>query len=236
MRKTSTLLCLLAFTLLTGCFFDSDCCEYRNSHEVAPGLYVERYTTFCAGVFGEANTSYLTDSTTFRQKVGWDDEHNFLQTHIDGDTFNTYTIESHDSEYIAARKFFTPAQLAAYHHTPATVLGIQPLFGTNPIACDTDFYDFSSYEPFKGHYLKDVQYKCGSQYLNAMFFTDSSKFCILLNVEYVGERGNLYRVQNKGDTLFEFQEVASISWPDTIRAGTFRISELRKKGFAKVCE
>lgn len=237
MRKPSTLIFLLSTMLLTGCLFDTDCCEHRSTGEITPGLYIERYLTFCGGVFGgELTTSYLTDSTVFRQPIGSDDEHEFLGCSIDGDILYTHLVESRDSEYIATRKFFTPSQLSAYHHTPATCIGTAPLFGSNPIACDSDFYDFSSYETFKGHHITSVQYKCGSDYLNAQFFTDSSKFCILLDIDDVGKSGNMYRVENKGDTLFEFQEVAFIHWVDTIETETFRISALKKKGFAKVCK
>lgn len=65
--------------LFSGCLTgDTKCCDNVGTKEISKGLYLERYRTFCAGVFGELTECYLTDSATFRQKIGSYDEHESL--------------------------------------------------------------------------------------------------------------------------------------------------------------
>ena len=55
---------------------DTKCCDYISTYSISKGLYVERYRTFCAGVFGELTSCYITDSSVERNDPGSFDFYN----------------------------------------------------------------------------------------------------------------------------------------------------------------
>jgi len=92
--------------IFSSCFFnDFECCDYVGTREISDGLYLEKYRTFCAGVFGEVIECYITDSLTFRQKVGSYDEHGHLRVELNGEiveacrTERTYYGEENNYEF-----------------------------------------------------------------------------------------------------------------------------------------
>lgn len=217
---------------LTG---DTKCCDYVGTKEIAKGLYIERYRTFCAGVFGELTECYLTDSTTFRQKIGSYDEHESFYAKLIGDTVEAFNFESSLQRDTIERKSITKDQLLQFHHTDKNCIHTTPLFGTNSIKCDNDYYPASSYKTDDGNYISQVQFKCGNDYSNAVFYTDSLKFSIFIGIYQPGSFKNNYSVEQKNRDNFIFYNITDKQKTDTVKFVTFSLTELRKGKLIDVC-
>ena len=227
---------IIAFTL-TGCLrMDTKCCDFVNSYSVSDGLYIEKYRTYCAGVFGELVDCYLTDSTSFRQLIGTYDEHEHFRIKVDKENLITYNLESGLISDTVERKTVSKGELLLYNHNDTNLLSTKPLFGINTIRCDNDFYPASSYRTEDGYYLSEVQYKCGSEYSNAVFYTDSLKFSVFIGVYCPGDFINNYSVKANNDNAFEFFNVQYLRKVDTVYSKTYNLKDLKKGGFATVCK
>lgn len=230
--------CLLIVTsTFGGCLsVGTKCCDYVGTYPVADGLYVERYRTYCAGVFGELTDCYLTDSASFRQKIGTYDEHERLRVNLDKGSIITFNIESHLISDTVERKTMSESQLFQYNHSDTNVLSTKPVFGTNTIKCDSNFYPAWSYVTDDGYHISQVQYKCGKEISNAVFYTDSLKFSVFIGVYCPGELNNKYSVKMKGDGSFDFFNLQDLRKFDTVYSQTYDLKNLKKAGFAKMCK
>jgi hypothetical protein len=139
---------------------DTKCCDHVSTDSISTRLYLERYRTFCAGVFGELTDCYITDSTTFRKKIGSYDEHEFFLVRLNSDKIEAYNVQSSRIPDTIERKTILKEQLWEYHHSNKNSLATKPLFGTNTITCDTDFYPAFSYKTEDGYYMTEIQFKC----------------------------------------------------------------------------
>jgi hypothetical protein len=222
---------------LSGCLsMDTKCCDLIASYPISPSLYVEKYRTFCAGVFGDLTECYLTDSVSFRQQIGTYDEHESFRVKLDGDKIETYNFQSDLIPDTAEKKTFTKAALWQNHHTDSNCLTTIPIFGKNTIKCDTDFFPAWSYKTEDGYYIAHVQYKCGNDYSNAAFFTDSLHFSVFIGVYVPGSLLNNYSAKLNSDNNFDFYNVEEKRKIDTVRADTYLLPDLKKGKLVKVCK
>jgi hypothetical protein len=221
---------------LPGCLnTDTKCCEFVGSNPISKGLYLERYKTYCAGVFGELTQCYLTDSTSFRKNIGSYDEHENFFARLHGNKIDAYNFRSTFISDTIERKTITKADLWANHHTAVNCLALSPVFGKNTITCDNNFYPASSYKTEDGYFLVQVQYKCGTDYSNAVFYTDSSNFCVFIGVYTPGSFQNNYRVKQDVHNAFNFYNIEEKRKVDTVKAESYILADLKKEGLTKVC-
>ncbi len=214
---------------------DTKCCDHVSTDTISKGLFIERYRTFCAGVFGELTNCYVTDSTTFRQNIGSYDEHEFFRVKLNGDKIEAYNFQSRLISDTIEKRTITKNELLKYHHTDKTCLLISPIFGKNTIKCDNDFYPASSYKTDDGYYIIQVQYKCGSDYSNAVFYTDSVNFCVFIGVYVPGSFENNYSVRpNNGN--FDFYNITDQRKVDTVKVQTYLLTDLKKGKLINVCK
>ena len=76
---------LFIFILYTHSSNDKDII-YSNSRTIGDNLFVETYQTYRGGVYdGDAYKIYLTDSISFRKKLGDYDDHNWPSITVRGD-------------------------------------------------------------------------------------------------------------------------------------------------------
>jgi hypothetical protein len=125
--------------------------------------------------------------------------------------------------------------LLKYHHTDTTCLSTSPLFGNSTIKCDTDFYPASSYKTDDGNHMTQVQYKCGNDFSNAVFYTDSSNFCIFIGVYIPGSLENNYSIREKNGN-FDFYNITDRRKVDTVKVQTYSLTELKKEKLINVCK
>lgn len=220
---------------ISGCLtVDTKCCDHISTKSISKGLYLEKYRTFCAGVFGELTQCYLTDSTSFRENIGSYDEHDFFRVNLDGDSIKAYNLQTRYISDTAETKTLGEIELLKYHHTDSNCLSTVPLFGKNTIKCDNDFYPASSYKTEDGNYLAQVQFKCGSDYSNAVFYTDSLKFSLLIGIHDPGSWNNNFSVV-KGNNDFTFYIVTTRRLVDTVQSKAYHLKNLKKGKMIKVC-
>jgi len=229
------LLILIVLPLSSCLVGDTKCCDYVSTNAIAKGLYIERYRTFCAGVFGELTECYITDSINFRYKIGSYDEHEFFQAILNGDSIKAYNLQSASISDTIEEKTITKDNLLKYHHTDTNCLSTSPLFGKNTIKCDTDFYPASAYKTADQNYMAEVQYKCGNDYSNAVFYTDSLHFCIFLGVYVPGSLENNYSVHRDNDK-FVFYNITDRRRLDTVKTQTYLLNNLKKEKLITVCK
>ncbi|HEX7847512.1 MAG TPA: hypothetical protein VF476_17050 [Chitinophagaceae bacterium] len=177
---------------------------------------------------------YITDSTTFRQKIGSYDEHDFLSINLNDDKIEVYNIQPGLISDTVERKKIAKAGLLTYQHTAKECLSTTPLFGKNTIACDTNFYQASSYKTDDGNYITQIQYKCGNDFLNAVFYTDSARFCVFIGVYKPGDFEGNYSVQQDKDD-FDFYNITDRRTRDTTNAKTYLLADLKKGKLINVC-
>jgi len=213
---------------------DTKCCDHIRTDTISKGLYIERYRTFCAGVFGELTECYLTDSLSFRQNIGSYDEHGFFRVRLNGDKIEAYNLQSGSISDTVEKRTFTKADLLTYNYTGKNGISTSPIFGKNTITCDTDFYPASSYKTDDGYYMTQVQYKCGNNYSNAVFYTDSSSFCVFIGVYIPGSLENNYSVRQDNNN-FEFYNVIDRRKTDTVNVQTYLLTDLKKIKLINVC-
>jgi hypothetical protein len=233
LRLLPLILIVLSFSsCLVG---DTKCCDHISTDTISKGLYVERYRTFCAGVFGELTQCYITDSTTFRQNIGSYDEHEFFRVKLNGDRMEAYNLQSGLIADTIEKKTITKSDLLKYHHTDTNCLSTSPIFGKNTIKCGNDFYPASSYKTGDGYFMKQVQYTCGSDYSNAVFYTDNSSFSVFIGVYIPGSFENNYSVRQNNDN-FDFYKITDIRKVDTVKVQTYLLSDLKKAKLINVCD
>jgi hypothetical protein len=221
---------------LSGCLVgNTKCCDHVSTDTISKGLYVERYRTFCAGVFGELTECYITDSAIFRKNIGSYDEHEFFWVTLNGDRVEAYNLQPGSISDTIEKKTITESDLLKYHHTDTNCLSTSPVFGKNTIKCDNNFYPVSSYKTDNGNYMTQVQYRCGSDDSNAVFYTDSSHFCVFIGVYVPGSLENNYSVrQSNGD--FVFYNITDRRKVDTVKVQTYLLTDLKKEKLINVCK
>jgi hypothetical protein len=229
---------LIAILNFSSCLLvgDTKCCEKIETTEISKGIYLERYRIFCAGVFGELAECYLTDTLTFRTKVGSYDEHESFQVIQNGETIEAFNFQSSLLKDTIERKTISQKELFQIHHSDKNCLTTKPLFGINSLKCDTDYYPASSYKTEQGIYHTEIQFKCGNDYKNVIFYTDSLKFCIFVGLYEPGSFENNYSCSKIGSDNFEFYRVNYINKVDTVKRQTFVLSDLKKTKLFKVCK
>jgi hypothetical protein len=231
----SALLTALLLSILPGCLDTGEpCCQYLDTEIIAKGLYIERYRTYCAGVFGESITSYLTDSLHFRQVIGGNDEHGNFGMQLNGNELKTYTTESSFVRDTCEVKTISKADLLNYHHIDTACVGVSPIFGKNIIQCN-NHSDPYSYKTVDGNSITTVQYHCGNDYLNAVLYTDQLKFCVLAGIYNPGSDTSYSINANTNDT-YSFYRTESRTVIDTLNVQTFLISDLKKGRLMQPCE
>jgi len=213
---------------------DTECCEHVFTEKISEGLYVEHFRTFCAGVFGEVTQCYITDSVNFRQNIGSYDEHEKFRATLDGDKVEAYNLRIEFISDTVEKRTIGRADLLKYHHNDKNILLLQPFFGKNTIKCDSNFYLESSYKTKDGNYMAEVQYKCGDDYSNAVFYTDSLKFCVFIGIWGPGSLKNNFSVRKEGEN-FEFYNIAHGSKTDTVKVQRYLLADLKKGEFKPVC-
>jgi hypothetical protein len=132
---------------------DTKCCDFVGSYSIADGLYVEKYRTFCAGVFGEVKECYLTDSLHFRQKIGAYDEHEHFYVKKEGNKIMTYNYQEVSIPDTIEKKTLMKQELWKLHHSATNCLATIPIFGKNTIVCDNNFYLAYTYKTEDGYYI-----------------------------------------------------------------------------------
>jgi hypothetical protein len=230
------LILFITSILFSGCLTgNTKCCDNVGTKEIAKALYLERYRTYCAGVFGELTECFLTDSTTFRQKIGSYDEHERFCVTLNGETVDAYNFESSLLSDTVESKSITKDELFQFHHTDKNCLTTTPLLGINSITCDSDFYPASVYKTDDGNYVTETQFKCGNNYLNAVFYTDSLQFSVFVGVYQPGSFENNYSVKRKDKDSFIFYNITNRQKTDTVKFVTFTLTELKKGKLIEVC-
>jgi hypothetical protein len=215
---------------------DTKCCDHLDTYAISRGLYVERYRTFCAGVFGELTDCYLTDSTSFRQRIGSYDEHERFSAKLNRNNVEAYNFELALIPDTIDKKSISKEQLWQFHHSDTSLLTTSPLFGRNTIECDDNFYPASSYKTDDGYFMKQVQYKCGNEFLNAVFYTDTQNFCVFIGVYNPGSFENNYSVKRNSAGDFDFYNITERQRVDTVKTEVYRLSELKKGKLISVCK
>lgn len=213
---------------------ETKCCDHINTSVVSKGLYLERYRTFCAGVWGELTECYITDSSTFREKIGSYDEHEFCFATLDGDKIIAYNVQSSSFPDTTETKSLSKNELFQKNQIDKNCLSTIPLFGKNTIKCDNTIPAYS-YKTEDGYYISEVQHQCGNDFLNAIYYTDSLKFSVFVGVYSPGSLTNNYSVKLDSTGTFNFYNIEEKNKVDTLKKKTYLLAELKKGKLVKVC-
>lgn len=214
---------------------DTKCCDNVGTSSISKGLYLERYRTFCAGVFGELTECYITDSATYRQKIGSYDEHEFFFAKLDGDKIVAYNVEASRYPDTTEIKSISKNELLQKHQTDKDCLWTIPIFGTNSIKCDSIIIPAGSYKTEDGYYISQVQHQCGNDILNAVYYTDSLKFSVFIGVYSPGSLTNNYKVKLDSTGTCNFYSIEDKNKVDTVKTQTYLLTDLNRGKLIKVC-
>lgn len=210
------------------------CCKYKGTQHLDSGLYIERYYTFCAGVFGEVITCYLTDSSSFRTKIGNYDEHGFLSIEKKSDYIMTYNIENRIETDTLKRIRLTKSELIQKSTKDKSTDTLKPVFGSSRKLCG-NYHHYNDYAINDKFYISVNQYHCNDEWLNAVYFTDSRSFKILIGLEVPGEQISYYCTPIN-NYEFDFCETYTRTESDTIKTRKFILNTLKNSKFERVCK
>ncbi|TCZ72248.1 hypothetical protein [Flaviaesturariibacter aridisoli] len=213
---------------------NTDCCERLSRDSLAHGLYVERYHTFCAGVWGDGYTLYLTDTTSFRARIGWQDEHGHLGWRLDADSLRVFRYEFADDIDTLRHVQLFPEQLAAVRAKGHEVL-LQPLLGVPPPDCVQLVTDPGFTELSEGYRLRSRQLQCPPNYTNEYRLIDGKGLNLLLGYDRPGENLSFYPTVQK-DGSIDIYETTSRQWRDTTLREAFYLPALRHAGLVQPCD
>jgi hypothetical protein len=226
----------LIFILFFYSCINSSTCEFIGSSQISKSLFLERYKTFDAGVWGERIDCFITDSINFRKNVGFYDEHEFLFARLVNSNIEVYNVQSLPISDTLETKAFSKMDLYKSKYSNSSCLNAIPVFGINNITCDNNYHEASSYKKDNGHFMTEIQYKCGSKYLNALYYTDSSKFRVFVGVYDWSNLTNIYSVNLGKDSIFYFYNVKEKHKTDTVKHVTYALADLKKGPFIKGCK
>lgn len=220
--------------LLTSC--SSNSCKHLSTTEISNGLYLERYQTLNFGVWGEMNECFLTDSISFRTKIGSYDEHEFFFAQLNGDKIMAYNAQSSRYPDTTEIKSIRKSELFQKHQTDKDCVSTIPIFGTNTIKCDSIIVPAGSYKTEDGYFISQVQHICGNNFLNAVYYTDSLKFSIFIGVYSPGSLTNNYTVKLDSTDTFNFYNIEDKNKVDTVKTETYLLTDLKKGKLINVCK
>ena len=98
--------------------------------------FIQNDTEHFVGVFGEVTECYITDSSTFRHKIGSYDEHEFFFARLDADKIVAYNVKSLRYPDTTEKKSISKIELFQKQQTDKNCLSTIPIFGKNSIKCD----------------------------------------------------------------------------------------------------
>jgi hypothetical protein len=232
----------ITFLIATILYFSScmlgvsNSCNFIRSYSISKGLYIEECKTLNMGVWGEVFDCYLTDSINFRQKIGTHDEHENFDAKLNADKIEVYNLQPILTNDTIETRTITKADLWKYHNTSTNCLKTLPIFGKNTIQCDDNFYPTSSTTNDDGNFMTEIQYKCGANDLNAVFYTDSLNFCVFLGIHIPGKFECNYKVKKNNNDSFTFYNIIDKWKVASVKTKTFLLTDLKKGKLNKVCK
>lgn len=222
-------------SFFVGCLpRNTDCCTHVNTRRLDDSLFLERYKTFCGGVFGEMNRSYLTDSSTFRAYLDSDDEHQKLSILYGHGVLTSLRLASNFITDTFESKSLSLDELIREKRFDSSEVLNDPIFGLNDLTCVT-FSPFTAYKITDSLFISKDQYHCGNAYINAVYLTESTHFRRLIGLSKPSS-GPHYSVEMKGNhQLMLYVKDTRISY-DTLQVRKMRLDSLKAFGFEEVCE
>ena len=236
MRKYFLIGALAALSFTSCLNIDTKCCEHVGTSTISKGLFVEKYKTFCAGVFGDLTECFITDSLTFRQKIGSYDEHERFFAVLDKDKIIAYNFQVLTYSDTTEKKSLSRNEIFKMHQVDENCLTNIPLFGKNLIKCDDNTNPMSSYKNEDGYYISDIQHHCDSSYLDAIYYIDTAKFSVFVGVNEPGSFENNYSVKLDNNSTFNFYNITFKQKIDTTKTETFLLTDLKEGKLVKVCK
>jgi len=93
---------LFVFAILfSGSCLNSNCCELLHTTKLNRDVYVEMFRTYCGGVHaGETYSYYVTDSLSYRFKIGEHHDHNSFTFELKEDSIKTYLTQPQKSKFL----------------------------------------------------------------------------------------------------------------------------------------
>lgn len=236
--KYKYIIILFINSILSGCMLsDTNCCDKISSTKISDGIYLEKYRTFCAGVFGELTDCYLTDSLTFRTKIGAYDEHERLIVKFHKNKCYIYNTTATIATDTIETVILSRGQLLNIHHSDNNILVTKSIFEGNKITCNTDYHSgFGDYSIDDNLFITKTQFKCGNSYLNAIYFTDSLTFRVLIGVHEPGSEENNYSVEKLTSDSFAFYNITENNHIDTISTKVLTMKQLKESHLTNVCD
>ncbi len=235
------ILILIIVISTTNCT-DTDCCVYLSTKKISEGIYLEKYRVYCGGVYGgDVVDSYLTDSVSFRAKVGNELDHNsFTVIEADGSYFGLL-YEFHRKEVILNKTSFKLSNLS-FSEFDSTNYSYQPLVGELLFNCNNHSkFRNRDYGIHNSQYkVKTTQFQCddngAKKYYNAFFLiNEDNQWLLMYNYEMdkwsKGKTHFNYRV-NKEDLLIEEYEL--VPQIDTIKYKQIDLIKLKSNSKAKL--
>lgn len=212
----------------------TDCCEHLKTTVISDSLYLEKYRTFCGGVFGEIIKTYLTDSSNYRVLVGSNDEHQKLRITYEYGILESIRLESKIIVDTLDRKILSKKDLIESKRYDKANERNKPIFGVNDLICFNS-KPFTSYKISDDIFIAKDQYNCDTSYVNAIYLTDSVNFKILIGLSYPSWKPNFIARLVDEDIITVYKTDSRIEY-DTINEIKIKIDTLYKYDYKVVCD
>ena len=198
-------------------------------------MYLEAVTTLNFGVWGELTDYFLTDSTSFRSKIGSDDEHQFTNVEILKDSIFvvTYEREVLKTDTLDEVKFdyFLKSK---YPVKNGISLNLNPVFGINKIINEKAI-DSCSYIQNNNTFLVKKKYKDSYPTIEAEYLTDKKTYNIFIGIP--NSSTNYYEtILNDKSEVIKIMNLKDSVKIDTIKKDLFSLTKLKKGSLICICK
>ena len=234
--KNVVVISLLCFLIFKTCEKEGFInCDYLYTEKIDENLYAEYYQTFSAGVYGEVVSCFLTDSISFRCKVGSNDEHGRTYLSKKGEYIYINNCETKTIYDTVEKVSITETEFGEKSKEQKDCDFPKPIFGKNILKCKNGI-DTSSWKTDKEINFRKIQFKCDNQYLDALYFINKKNESIFVGIYIPGSLENNYDydIDSNGRTIF--YRVNYIRKLDTVKTEKKLLSELKNTGMNNVCK
>lgn len=226
---------------------DTDCCDYLSTEKISEGIYLEKYIVYCGGVLGVSVVeSYLTDSVSFRIKVGKEFDHNsFTVIEINGSYYGLLS-EFQRKKVILSKTSYKLSDLT-FSKFASEYSSFQPLVGELLFDCNnhSGFRDLNYGNNNSNYKVKRTQFQCDNNgekiYINAFYLINAkNQWLLMYNYDMKnwskGKTHFNYQINKKNLLITEYELIPNV---DTVEYKLIDLDKLKEESNSRltpICE
>lgn len=228
---------VIIFSIFFPSCRDYFCCDYLGTKQISEDVFIERYRTFCGGVWGgDVIDTYLTDKKTYRIKVGSEDDNNSFDVFYDNGLYYGVLYDYKYMQKTIRKDTFHLPMLSFSSIDTANFINLLPLVGDLLFDCNNHTSLEDDYNLNNSQYkVKKTQFQCDScgtvKYYNAYYLINSkNEWHLMYNYDMdkwtKGKSHFDYYINENNLLIKEYETITII---DTLEFYEINLTEIKDK-------